>query len=226
MSLPRSPWILLSVSLLLTTSFVVWTLLVSYVPRLQAFDTETALTFQRLAEGHHARRAVMIGATHTGGVPAMIALALVGAVWQWRRNDAALAGCWIAIVASGGLVDVVLKKSINRDRPPAEWRDIAVTENNESYPSGHSMGSVIGYGMVGFAVAPLWRRRIAKIMLIVLLATLVGLIGFSRIYLRAHWFSDVIGGFAIGGAWLVFGLAWVLYLRAGSVSDGGPNHLS
>ncbi len=213
MSLPRTSWILLAVSLLLTIFFVLWTLLVINDPRIQAIDSETALTFQELAEGHHARRVIQIGFTHTGGVPAMIVLALAGAVWQWRRGDTLLAVGWIAIVASGGLMNYTLKKAINRDRPPIEWRDVAVTENNESYPSGHSMGSMLGYGMLGFALLPLWRRRAAKAGVIVSLAVLIGCIGFSRIYLRAHWFSDVIGGFAIGAAWLTFCLAWVSCVR-------------
>ena len=213
MSWPRSSWILLGVSLFLTIFFVLWTMLVANEPLLHSIDMEIAITFKGLAEGHHVRRAIMIGLTHTGGVPAMTVLALVGADWQWRRGDTLLAVGWIAIAASGGLTNYTLKKAINRDRPPIEWRDTAVTENNESYPSGHSMGSMIGYGMLGYAALPLLRRRWAKIALFTMLALLVGCIGLSRIYLRAHWFSDVIGGFAIGAAWLTFWLTWVSCAR-------------
>ena len=198
-------------------------MLVLNEPLLQTNDNEIAIAFQGLAESQHIRRALMIGFTHSGGVPAMIVLAAVGAIWQWRRGDTLLAAGWIAIVASGGLMNYTLKKTIDRPRPNLEWRDVAVTENNESFPSGHSMGSMIGYGMVGFAALPLLRRRAAKAALIVVLAALVGFIGFSRIYLRAHWFSDVIGGFAIGAAWLTFCLAWVNFLRARSATEGGPN---
>jgi membrane-associated phospholipid phosphatase len=60
------------------------------------------------------------------------------------------------------------------------------------------MGSVIGYGTLAFVGVVLLRRRAAKVALVTVLVLLVLAIGFSRIYLRAHWLSDVAGAFAIG----------------------------
>ena len=209
MPLPRATWIALTISLTLALVFTAWAVLALSGGRLQSFDDTTALTFRNAAADHDLRREIMIGFTHLGGVPAMTLLALAGVLWQWRRGDIALAVAWAAIVAGGAALNVALKTSLDRQRPPAEWRDPAVTETNESFPSGHSMGSLIGYGMLGCATLPHLRRRPAKVAVVLLLAGAVGLIGFSRIYLRAHWFSDVIGGFVVGAAWLAFGLAWV-----------------
>src|SRR5262245_8251641 len=214
MSLPRSSWILLAVSLVLTSFFCFWALCALGNGALVDFDRDLARHFAEQTGKDAVERTIMIGITHSGGIPAMFVLALAGVVWQISRGDRRLAIAWAGIALSGGLLNQVLKKSFDRPRPPVEWRDAAVTETNESFPSGHSMGSMIGYGMLGFAALPHVRRRPAKAALIFLLAVLVGLIGFSRIYLRAHWFSDVIGGFAIGAAWLTFGLAWVSALRA------------
>jgi undecaprenyl-diphosphatase len=114
---------------------------------------------------------------------------------------------------------MVLKQSLDRSRPPLEWRDRAVRENNQSYPSGHSMGSSIGYGMLGYALARDQRRRRLRAVTSGFLFSLVAAIAFSRVYLRAHWFSDVVGGCLIGVTWLCFWLGWV-EIRRLRVSKG------
>src|SRR5262245_30671389 len=225
MSLPRSSWILLAVSLVLTSFFCFWASCALGNGALVEFDRDLARHFAEQTGKDALERTIMIGITHSGGIPAMFVLALAGVVWQIRRGNRRLAMAWAVIALSGGLLNQVLKKSFDRPRPPVEWRDAAVTETNESFPSGHSMGSMIGYGMLGFALTPLLRHRSAKTVLIVLLTVLVGLIGLSRIYLRAHWFSDGLAGFAVGAAWLCFGLACLQWIRtsprANNVSPEG-----
>ncbi|MCI0681344.1 MAG: phosphatase PAP2 family protein [Gemmataceae bacterium] len=211
---PRSSWSAFGVSLALTASFILWAILALGDGPLPAFDREAAHYFEEAARTHSFRRASMVVFTHLGGVPFMIGLAAVGLAWQWRRGDRVLAIGWPLIAAAGGLLNLALKEPLDRDRPPADSRDRAVSETNESFPSGHAMGAAIGYGLLGYAALQSIRRRDLRIGVVVLLAVHVGMIGFSRIYLRAHWFSDVIGGFMIGGAWLSFGLAWVSYVRA------------
>jgi undecaprenyl-diphosphatase len=116
--------------------------------------------------------------------------------------------------AGGGLMNVGTKVFIDRERPPPDvLRDPLVPETNESFPSGHSMGSIIGYGMLGYVVALLVRRRGQRVAAIAQLAVVVLLIGFSRIYLRAHWFTDVLGGFAIGTFWVSLCITWAEVTR-------------
>jgi membrane-associated phospholipid phosphatase len=212
MSMPRSAIFGLAVSLLLTIFFIAWSLQVLQGDALPGFDRAVATTFRDVSQGDHFRE-IMVLITLMGGVPAMFVLAFVGSTWQWRRGDALLATAWVVLALVGGLLDLGLKVSLDRTRPPIEWRDAAASETTPSFPSGHSMGSAIGYGMLGFVALQSSRRRRTKIAVLILVAAGVSLIGFSRIYLRAHWFSDVIGGFALGAAWLSFGLACVAWLR-------------
>jgi undecaprenyl-diphosphatase len=60
------------------------------------------------------------------------------------------------------------------------------------------MGSMIGYGSLAFVGLVLLRRLAPKIALVTMVVLLILVIGWSRIYLRAHWASDVVGGYAIG----------------------------
>ena len=213
MSLPRASQIALAVAITLTFLFVVWAFQALQPSSLTAFDEEVARTFTERAPTHNTRRSILILFTIIGSVPAMTSLALVGVIWQCARRDWVLAVAWAAIVAGGGLFNLALKKSLDRPRPDVEMRDAAVHETNESFPSGQSMGGVIGYGMLAYFLLQVCRPFAARIAVIALVAAVIGFIGFSRIYLRAHWFSDVVGGFIIGAAWLSFGLAWIAVAR-------------
>jgi undecaprenyl-diphosphatase len=118
---------------------------------------------------------------------------------------------WLVVVLGGAGANQALKVFFDRDRPPEP--DRAVLERNKSYPSGHAMGSVIGYGMLCYVLVRQTRFSLRHVVLPVLFATLVGGIGLSRIYLRAHWFSDVIGGWAVGLCWVCFWLGCLEWTR-------------
>jgi undecaprenyl-diphosphatase len=64
------------------------------------------------------------------------------------------------------------------------------------------MGSLIGYGLLAYMLLRSVRRHGTRLAVIVSTVVLVGAIGFSRLYLGVHYFSDVIGGYAAGTVWL------------------------
>ena len=136
------------------------------------------------------------------GSPVMMSvLALaVGFVLATRREWILLAG-WLVAFAGGGLLDTVLKLAIRRPRPP--YADVFLHHHSWSFPSGHAMGSLIGYGMLSYVLAVLWiHRRSARVSIVVSAALLIVAIGLSRLYLGVHYFSDVVGGYAAGVLWL------------------------
>ena len=117
-----------------------------------------------------------------------------------RRQWIFLAG-WLAAFAGGGLLDAVLKLAIRRPRPP--YATAFLHHYSWSFPSGHAMVSLIGYGMLAYLLVALWSHRPGTRISIVLgAALLVVAIGFSRLYLGVHYFSDVVGGYAAGVLWL------------------------
>jgi membrane protein DedA with SNARE-associated domain/membrane-associated phospholipid phosphatase len=124
----------------------------------------------------------------------------VGLVLAARREWILLAG-WLAAFAGGGLLDVVLKLVIRRPRPP--YAAAFLPHFSWSFPSGHALASLIGYGMLAYVLTVLWiYRRGAQIAVAFCAAVLILAIGLSRLYLGVHYFSDVVGGYAAGVLWL------------------------
>jgi undecaprenyl-diphosphatase len=173
------------------------------------FDTVCAQHWHDWSIEHPGPWQTMVYLTDVGGVAANILLAVVGALWQASLKNRTLALAWIGIAIGGAILNSGTKHFFERDRPGPELRDQAVLETNKSYPSGHSMGSAIGYGMLAYTLILGERRRSLHILKPLLCAALVLGIGFSRIYLRAHWFSDVVAGWSIGLCWLFFCLGWL-----------------
>jgi undecaprenyl-diphosphatase len=105
----------------------------------------------------------------------------------------------------------ILKVFIQRPRPQLPWAHVPL---DYSFPSGHSMNSLVFYLAIALII---WTRAKAPAGSIAVIAALLIAIsvGLSRIYLGYHYLSDVIGGFAAGLAWLlVVALAFETIPRA------------
>ncbi len=129
-----------------------------------------------------------------------VALALA---WRGRR---ALALAWAASIAGNGVLTRLLKALFERTRP---LHDHALAnEAGYSFPSGHSSGSILVYGLLAYLalrfLPAAW--RLPAVLLAV--ATAFG-VGCSRLFLLVHWPSDVVAGFVAGGTWLVVCVASV-----------------
>jgi undecaprenyl-diphosphatase len=103
-------------------------------------------------------------------------------------------------IAVGSLLNELLKQLFHRARPDI-LRLVKVT--GYSFPSGHSMNSMIFYGFLIYLILCFVRSRF-KYPAAVVIGFLILLIGASRVYLGVHYASDVIAGFITGAAWLAF----------------------
>jgi membrane-associated phospholipid phosphatase len=141
-------------------------------------------------------------ATFAGNSSTIILLTIpVGIFLVWRGD--ALAAVLLALSHLSLVVSTIVKHIVDRERPgEKEARIYGGPRWSFSYPSGHSMGSAAFYGFIGALIAMSapginpWAWLFALIPLV---------IGLSRVYLGAHWFSDVVGGWT-GGIWFVFAL--------------------
>jgi undecaprenyl-diphosphatase len=73
-----------------------------------------------------------------------------------------------------------------------------------SYPSGHSAGCIVFGGVLAYFAWRHWQSTRSKSLISLGLGLIVGAVGFDRVYLNVHWFSDVIGGWLVGAFWLFF----------------------
>jgi membrane-associated phospholipid phosphatase len=153
---------------------------------------------------------VLVVFTNLGSTAAMAVLAVVTGIvlfLRGRRVD----GVWlIATMASASTVFTLVKRTLDRPRPPLSAR--LVEAGNESLPSGHATMSMV---VVGALVVLAWPYLTGPLRLGALLvaAAWIGGIGYTRIYLGVHWFSDVVAGWATGAAWLAVCTGALLWWR-------------
>jgi membrane-associated phospholipid phosphatase len=128
--------------------------------------------------------------------------------WVLRFRLEAL---FILLTSSSTVLNVLVKRLIKRPRPTKDLVAVARVINEPSFPSGHVMYYTNFYGLLIYLLATNWRSGRLRNILLGLCTTLILVIGPSRIYLGAHWPSDVIAGYLYGGLW--FGGIMTLYLR-------------
>jgi undecaprenyl-diphosphatase len=116
----------------------------------------------------------------------------------------------ITISISSLVLMLLLKQLFQRKRPLSPLLKAA---RGLSFPSGHAIMAVTFYGLLVYVLQHTIDIGWMKFLLTFLLVILVILIGFSRVYLRVHYASDVLGGFIIGLLWLLISLAIIKWLE-------------
>lgn len=111
-----------------------------------------------------------------------------------------------AIAISSLCLMFLLKHSFGRPRPDLP---VLTEVSGLSFPSGHALMSFAFYGLLIYITWNSVKKKWLRWILIILLLLLIHIIGFSRIYLRVHYASDVIAGLAVGFIWLVLSL-WII----------------
>ena len=129
--------------------------------------------------------------------------------------------CLLVSVVIGWLLNNTIKLIIAKPRPAGDLVEIFLKHHSYSFPSGHVMSYVALYGFLFYLVYVLMPRSALRFLLLATLGTLIGLVGLSRIYLGAHWTSDVIGGYCFGFAWLLLVIHFYRRLRSGFKSRLG-----
>lgn len=137
--------------------------------------------------------------TSLGGISVLglLAVSVMGFLQIQRK--------WLsAVLLAAGLAGGValsegLKAVFQRERPPLAFQ--AVDTLNASFPSGHALLSTVFYLTLGVLLARAVPRRRLKAYVLGISLTFALLVGLTRVYLGAHWASDVLAGWSVGAAW-------------------------
>ncbi len=143
---------------------------------------------------------VMLSISQVHNTIPITAIGVAMAVFlAWKRQWTWLVGL-TTVVPGGMLLNVATKEIIARPRP--HLRDLAIALTSYSFPSGHAAAATLLYGFVAvYLIAHIraWRWRV---MIALVAFFLIVMVGFSRVYLRLHYLSDVLAGIAESVAWL------------------------
>ena len=144
--------------------------------------------------------------TGLGSVAILGLLTFATAGFLLLRRGYHLAILLVSSVSFGTFVCFTLKSFFDRPRPQIVPHLTAVASN--SFPSGHAMMSAIVYLTLATIVAATMKSTTHKLYIFGLAFFVVGLIGFSRVFLGVHYPTDVIGGWMIGLVWAM--TTWTL----------------
>lgn len=137
--------------------------------------------------------------THLADPVTQTGLCVVGTLGLVALGRRWLALAWLTAVAGNGVLNTALKQVFARVRPIHD--DGLVRAEGFSFPSGHSSGSIVIFGMLAYLGLRLLPRRWHLPTLLTFIA-MAFTVGVSRVFLRVHFASDVLAGFASGTAWL------------------------
>ena len=126
---------------------------------------------------------------------------VAAAVFLWRRWFDAILGLALTMLG-GSLLNILLKQLFQRQRPIFD--NPIVNLSSFAFPSGHTMGATLFYMFIAAVVAYAMKSRRIRVLAFASALLLVVLIGMTRIYLGAHFVTDVVGAIVAGVAWLAF----------------------
>lgn len=156
--------------------------------------------------------------TALGGIAVLtlFALVVVGFLVLQRKRLSALL---LALGLAGGVaLSEGLKGLFGRERPPEALQ--AVETINASFPSGHSLLSAVFYLSIGVMLTRAFPQRRFKVYVIGVAVLLTLIVGLTRVYLAAHWATDVLAGWSVGAAWAM--ALWLVAYAVQRRQQGRP----
>ena len=145
-----------------------------------------------------------------GSVRFLVIATLVASWMLWRRHMSNRLLVVLCAMIGESALNIALKHAFHRQRPVLE--NPLVTLTSYGFPSGHTMGATVFYGVSAFILARVAQRW--RVPAFTAATCMICAIGLSRIYLGAHYTSDVLGAFAAGAAWVAFCWTGLVTLRS------------
>ncbi|MEC5191461.1 MULTISPECIES: phosphatase PAP2 family protein [unclassified Arthrobacter] len=145
---------------------------------------------------------IATGYTDVGGTIGMPILALAVMTMLALRRRSWTPVILIVIAAAGSLLMTIAGKSLIGRTRPQLTDAVPPYEYSASFPSGHSLNSVVIAGIVAYLIILRLQSARARVVTALLAGLFAATIGLSRVYLGHHWLTDVLAAWALGAAWL------------------------
>ena len=143
---------------------------------------------------------VMQVVTVLGSSVLLIPLVIAVGAWYWHRHSTSRPFTLLAVTYGGShIVSQSIKALVGRPRPPAAL--IIGDYSGYAFPSGHATQAAAVYLMLAVVLATGMPPSRHKAWVWVAATSTVGVVGITRLYLAAHWLTDVLGGWAFGSLW-------------------------
>jgi membrane-associated phospholipid phosphatase len=156
---------------------------------------------------------------HLGSPAATAVTGLIGGVLlSWRARSVIPGVVVIGTVGAAALANIALKALVERPSSPVEWR-FPLSVSDHPFPSGHVTGTAALLGMIAVCIG-VGRSRTVWAWLAGPVVAGVLVVAVTRLYLGAHWLTDVIGGAVLAGVFVTLGAAVLGALPARSGRDG------
>jgi membrane-associated phospholipid phosphatase len=200
----RLAWVILGVVLLIGSYLLLWLLVERHWSPLRRLDRSTVGRLNGAISGHPGEIDAMKAVSLAFGPTVFRVAAVVVGVVLFRQRRHRQAVFILVAIGGGGLLDAAAKAWADRARPVVP-HPIASAAGS-SFPSGHALGALVGVGALLVVVLPVQRKRDRHFVVAAGLVVVVA-VGCSRLALGVHYPSDVVGGWLLGGAWLLVTLA-------------------
>ena len=137
--------------------------------------------------------------TSLGGISVLALFATIAVLFLVIHRKRLSAVLLVLSLIGGVILSEGLKAVFERQRPPSAYQ--AVDTLNASFPSGHALLSAVFYLSLGVMLSRAFPRRGVKAYVLGVAMTITVLVGVTRVYLGAHWATDVFAGWSVGAAW-------------------------
>lgn len=137
--------------------------------------------------------------TSLGGISVLTLFAVIAFSFLLIQKKRLSAVLLVVGLIGGVALSEGLKAMFGRARPPLDYQ--AVETLNASFPSGHALLSTVFYLTLGVMLTRAFAQNHFKAFVLGASILIALLIGLTRVYLGAHWASDVFAGWSVGAAW-------------------------
>ena len=186
--------------------------------RITVLDVQLAQYFHAFAGSGWTRFMLVI--THTHATIPLLGLAALLGIWFYRRGAHYWLLTLVTAVPGGMILNVLLKLSFQRERPRFDEPLLSLT--TYSFPSGHALGATVLYGVLAAYLVYQVDSWGARVGIALGALAMVALVALSRVYLGAHYLSDVLAAVIEGIAWLAICITATATLKRHRAARAGP----